>query len=74
MLKLAREVGIEPTTNRLTGDRSTAELPRNILHCKEPYYINRNSKKNNKIYIVSVKKDCLYRSRFSFKLVAVIIK
>ena len=23
-------VGIEPTTNRLTGDRSTAELPRNI--------------------------------------------
>ena len=27
----AREVGIEPTTNRLTGDRSTAELPRNIF-------------------------------------------
>ena len=24
-------VGIEPTTNRLTGDRSTAELPRNFL-------------------------------------------
>jgi hypothetical protein len=24
-------VGIEPTTNRLTGDRSTAELPRNML-------------------------------------------
>ena len=23
-------VGIEPTTNRLTGDRSTAELPRNL--------------------------------------------
>ncbi len=28
---LAREVGIEPTTNRLTGDRSTAELLPNIL-------------------------------------------
>ncbi len=24
-------VGIEPTTNRLTGDRSTAELPRNFV-------------------------------------------
>ena len=24
-------VGIEPTTNRLTGDRSTAELPRNFF-------------------------------------------
>ena len=24
-------VGIEPTTNRLTGDRSTAELPRNNI-------------------------------------------
>ena len=24
-------VGIEPTTNRLTGDRSTAELPRNLF-------------------------------------------
>ena len=28
---LAPGVGIEPTTNRLTGDRSTAELPRNIF-------------------------------------------
>ena len=27
----APRVGIEPTTNRLTGDRSTTELPRNIL-------------------------------------------
>jgi hypothetical protein len=27
----APEVGIEPTTNRLTGDRSTAELLRNII-------------------------------------------
>ena len=26
---MAPEVGIEPTTNRLTADRSTAELPRN---------------------------------------------
>ena len=25
-------VGIEPTTNRLTGDRSTAELPRNVYN------------------------------------------
>ena len=30
-LKLAPGVGIEPTTNRLTGDRSTAELPRNFI-------------------------------------------
>ena len=31
-LKLAPGVGIEPTTNRLTGDRSTAELPRNLFN------------------------------------------
>ena len=30
-------VGIEPTTNRLTGDRSTAELPRNLFINKLPY-------------------------------------
>ncbi len=29
---MAPWVGIEPTTNRLTGDRSTAELPRNIAY------------------------------------------
>lgn len=29
VILLAPWVGIEPTTNRLTGDRSTAELPRN---------------------------------------------
>gem|GEM_PF-4953200 len=34
---MAPGVGIEPTTNRLTGDRSTAELPRNV------YFINRGS-------------------------------
>ena len=28
---LAPRVGFEPTTNRLTGDRSTTELPRNII-------------------------------------------
>ena len=28
IFNLAPEVGIEPTTNRLTGDRSTAELLR----------------------------------------------
>ncbi len=27
--KLARRVGFEPTTNRLTADRSTTELPPN---------------------------------------------
>ena len=27
-LKMAPEVGFEPTTNRLTADRSTTELPR----------------------------------------------
>ncbi len=27
--KLAPGVGLEPTTNRLTADRSTTELPRN---------------------------------------------
>lgn len=30
MIIYAPGVGIEPTTNRLTGDRSTAELPRNL--------------------------------------------
>ena len=36
---MAPWVGIEPTTNRLTGDRSTAELPRNnILSNKEYSY------------------------------------
>ena len=28
---MARGVGLEPTTNRLTADRSTAELPPNML-------------------------------------------
>ena len=32
--KLAPEVGLEPTTNRLTADRSTTELLRNNLNCK----------------------------------------
>ena len=36
----APEVGIEPTTNRLTGDRSTAELLRNVFT-----YYQKNSKK-----------------------------
>ena len=31
--KLAPEVGIEPTTNRLTAGRSTAELLRNPRNC-----------------------------------------
>ena len=30
-LGLAPRVGFEPTTYRLTGEHSTAELPRNIL-------------------------------------------
>ncbi len=30
----APRVGFEPTTNRLTGDRSTTELPRNIFFLK----------------------------------------
>ena len=39
--KFAREVGIEPTTNRLTGDRSTAELLPNLLfHQEVVYYLN----------------------------------
>jgi hypothetical protein len=32
--KLAPEVGLEPTTNRLTADRSTTELLRNCLKVK----------------------------------------
>jgi hypothetical protein len=28
--KVAPEVGLEPTTNRLTADRSTTELLRNV--------------------------------------------
>jgi hypothetical protein len=32
LLKLAPGVGIGPTTIRLTAERSTIELPRNILH------------------------------------------
>ena len=31
--KMAPEVGIEPTTNRLTAGRSTAELLRNPKNC-----------------------------------------
>ena len=30
--KMAPAVGFEPTTNRLTADRSTTELPRNAHH------------------------------------------
>ena len=37
VLSMAPGVGIEPTTNRLTGDRSTAELPRNLLKQSGPY-------------------------------------
>src|SRR5581483_11256016 len=32
---MAPRVGIEPTTNRLTGDRSTSELPRNSVLVKD---------------------------------------
>lgn len=30
-------VGFEPTTNRLTADRSTAELPRKVVGDSVPY-------------------------------------
>ena len=31
VLFMARRVGLEPTTNRLTADRSTTELPPNTV-------------------------------------------
>lgn len=31
---MAARVGLEPTTNRLTADRSTTELPSNWIHRK----------------------------------------
>jgi hypothetical protein len=34
---LAPGVGLEPTTNRLTVDRSTTELPRNVVFTNELY-------------------------------------
>jgi len=50
---LAPRVGIEPTTNRLTGDRSTAELPRNVFRFQKNYcYINRKCIKNNQITLL----------------------
>lgn len=42
----AREVGIEPTTNRLTGDRSTAELLPNVFNSgvAQPKQLNNKSR------------------------------
>ena len=41
---MAPEVGFEPTTNRLTADRSTTELLRNIaVHSENPFTHKRSN-------------------------------
>ena len=48
--RFAPRVGFEPTTNRLTVDRSTTELPRNVV-LKEQKHHTKKSHSCNHIVI-----------------------